>query len=148
MLQRALIVAVPLPDSAGYMTQSDSGGQFELTNLQPGRYIVYATNDENGDRRRGLREAYDSTIVTLDSTTNVALYTFPHDTVPPRPRGATYVDSVTVRLEFTQALDPAAKLDTTDVSVLVLPDSTPVRVRLLGEPVGVAETRPLRPGDG
>lgn len=128
ILQRALIEAVPLPDSAGYMTFSDSGGQFELTNLQPGRYVVYATNDENGDRRRGLREAYDSTIVTLDSSTNVALFTFPHDTVGPRPRSATAVDSIAVRLEFTQALDPATKLDTTHFRVLVLPDSTPVPI--------------------
>ena len=128
VLLHALIEAVPLPDTVGYMTMSDSGGQFNLTNLQPGRYIVYAIADENGDRRRGLREAYDSTIVTLDSSSNVAFYTFPHDTVPPRPRGATYVDSITVRVEFSQALDPTASLDTLRVRVLQLPDSTPVAI--------------------
>jgi hypothetical protein len=106
VLLRALIEAVPLPDSVGYLTMADSGGQFNLTNLQPGRYIVYATADENNDRRRGLREAYDSVEVTLDSSANVALFTFPHDTVPPRPRAATYLDSVSVRVEFSQALDP------------------------------------------
>ena len=126
IMVRALIEAVPLPDSVGYLTLADSGGQFNLPNLQPGRYIVYATADENNDRRRGLREAYDSTIVTLDSTTNVALYAFPHDTNPPRPRGATYVDSTDVRVEFTQALDPTAPFDTTHVRLLELPDSTPV----------------------
>ena len=67
VLLRALIEAVPLPDSVGYLTMADSGGQFNLTNLQPGRYIVYATADENNDRRHGLREAYDSVEVTLDS---------------------------------------------------------------------------------
>ena len=128
VLLHALIEAVPLPDTVGYMTMSDSGGQFNLTNLQPGRYIVYAIADENGDRRRGLREAYDSTIVTVDSSSNVAFYTFPHDTVPPRPRGATYVDSITVRVEFSQALDPTASLDTLRVRVLQLPDSTPVAI--------------------
>ena len=122
----SLIEAVPLPDSAGYLTMADSGGQFNLTNLQPGRYIVYATADENGDRRRGVREAYDSTEVTLDSSSNVALFTFPHDTVPPRPRAATSLDSTTVRVEFTQALDPTASFDTAHVHVLELPDSTPV----------------------
>jgi len=122
----ALIEAVPLPDSAGYLTLADSGGQFNLTNLQPGRYIVYAANDENNDRRRGLREAYDSTIVTLDSTINVALFAFPHDTNPPRPRAATYVDSLDARVEFSQALDPKATFDTSVVHVLELPDSTPV----------------------
>jgi len=128
VLLHALIEAVPLPDTVGYMTMSDSGGQFNLTNLQPGRYIVYAIADENGDRRRGLREAYDSTIVTLDSSSNVAFYTFPHDTVPPRPRGATYVYSITVRVEFSQALDPTASLDTSRVRVLQLPDSSPVAI--------------------
>ena len=128
VLLRALIEAVPLPDSVGYMTMADSGGQFNLTNLQPGRYIVYATADDNNDRRRGLREAYDSVLVTLDSSSNVALFAFPHDTVPPRPRTATYVDSISVRVEFSQALDPAAPLDTTRVRVLELPDSSPVPI--------------------
>jgi hypothetical protein len=127
-MPRALIEAVPLPDSVGYLTLADSGGQFNLENLAPGRYIVYATVDENGDRRRGFREAYDSTIVRLDSSSNVALYTFPHDTIPPRVRSATYADSITARVEFTQALDPTVKLDTTHVRVLALPDSTPVAV--------------------
>jgi len=128
IMVRGLIEAVPLPDTVGYLTLADSGGQFNLTNLAPGKYIVYATADDNGDRRRGAREAYDSTLVTLDSSSNVALFAFPHDTVPPRPRTATFVDSNTVRAEFSQALDPSAPLDTTHVQVLQLPDSTPVRV--------------------
>ncbi|HWC73801.1 MAG TPA: Ig-like domain-containing protein [Gemmatimonadales bacterium] len=125
---KALIEAVPLPDSSGYLTLADSGGQFNLSNLNPGRYIVYAVLDENGDRRRGPREAYDSVVVTLDSSANVALYTFPHDTTPPRLRSATYLDSTTARVEFSQALDPTVKLDTAHVHVLELPDSTPFPV--------------------
>ena len=128
VLLHGLIEAVPLPDTVGYLTVADSGGQFNLENLRPGRYIVYAMADENGDRRRGLREAYDSVEVTLDSSANVALYTFPHDTVPPRTRTATFVDSVTVRVEFSQPLDPTKSLDTTSLHVLELPDSTPVAV--------------------
>jgi len=127
-LLRALIEAVPLPDTVGYLTMADSGGQFNIENLQPGRYIVYATADANNDRRRGLREAYDSVEVTLDSSTNVALYTFTHDTVPPRPRTATFVDSVTIRVDMSEALDPTKSLDSTNLRVLELPDSTPVRI--------------------
>ncbi len=108
IMVRALIEAVPLPDSVGYLTLADSGGQFNLQNLAPGRYIVYATSDDNNDRRRSPREAYDSTLVTLDSSSNVALFAFPHDTLPPRPRTATFIDSITVRAEFSQALDPSA----------------------------------------
>lgn len=128
ILLHALIEAVPLPDSAGYMTYADSGGQFDLENLAPGRYIVYALQDDNGDRRRNNREAYDSVAVTLDSSTNVALYTFPHDTTPPRPRAATNIDSLAIRVEFSQALDPTTSFDTAHVHVLELPDSTPVPV--------------------
>ena len=131
ILLRALIEAVPLPDSVGYLALADSGGQFDIENLQPGRYIVYATADENGDRRRGLREPYDSIEITLDSTSNVALYTFPHDTIPPKPRTATPLDSIAIRVEFSQALDPTVSLDTARVHVLQLPDSTPVAIAQL-----------------
>src|SRR5882762_8807085 len=44
------------------------------------------------------------------------LHSFPtrrsSDLDPPRPRGATYVDSTDARVEFTQALDPTAPFDT------------------------------------
>jgi hypothetical protein len=128
ILPRALIEAVPLPDSIGYLTQTDSGGQFNLESLAPGKYIVYAVNDENGDRRRGLREAYDSTAVTLDSSANVALFAFVHDTNPPRIRTAQLSDSISIRVEFSQPLDPVTPLDTMQTRVLELPDSTPIRV--------------------
>ena len=128
ILPRALIEAVPLPDSVGYLTLADSGGQFDLQGLTPGRYIVYATMDENSDRRRGAREPYDSALVTLDSSSNVALYTFVHDTVPPRLRTATAVDSVSIRLEFSQPLDAAAPVDSTHIHVLQLPDSAAVPI--------------------
>jgi hypothetical protein len=125
---RALIEAVPVPDSVGYLTLADSGGQFNLQGVPPGRYIVYATQDDNGDRRRSPKEAYDSTMVTVDSSTNVALYLFPHDSTPPRPRQATFVDSITVRVDFSQSLDPTQSFDTAHVHVLELPDSTPVPI--------------------
>ena len=122
----ALIEAVPLPDSVGYLTVADSVGRFHLDALPPGRYVVYATADQNNNRRRDRREAYDSAAVTLDSTAGVALFAFVHDTVGPRVRTGTVVDSVTVRLEFSQAL--GAPLDTARVTVLQLPDSTPVTI--------------------
>ena len=128
ILPNALIEAVPLPDSVGYLTLADSGGQFDLAGIAPGRYIVYAVLDENNDRRRGLREPYDSTLITVDSSTNVAMYAFVHDTVPPRLRAATAIDSLHVRLEFTQPLDPEKPLDTARVRMRELPDSTPVPV--------------------
>ena len=122
----ALIEAVPLPDSVAYLTVADSAGRFHLDALPPGRYVVYATGDQNNNRRRDRREAYDSAAVTLDSLAGVTLFTFVHDTTGPRLRTGTVVDSLTVRLEFSQAL--GAPLDTAQVHVLQLPDSTPVIV--------------------
>jgi hypothetical protein len=122
----ALIEAVPLPDSVGFLTFADSSGRFQLDGLSAGRYVVYATADQNTNRRRDRREAYDSALVTLDSSATVTLFTFVHDTAGPRLRAATAVDSTTVRLEFSQALAAGVPLDTARVHVLQLPDSTPV----------------------
>ena len=124
----ALIEAVPLPDSVGYLTVADSGGRFHLDALPTGHYVVYATADQNNNRQRDRREAYDSAAVTLDSVADVTLYAFVHDTTGPRLRGATAVDSLTVRLEFTQALAAGVPIDTGRVRVLQLPDSTPVPI--------------------
>lgn len=124
----ALIEAVPLPDSVGYLTLSDSAGRFHLDALPAGRYVVYATADQNNNRRRDPREAYDSTAVTLDSVASITLFTFVHDTAGPRLRIATALDSLTVRLEFSQALAAGTPLDTGRVRVLQLPDSTPVSI--------------------
>jgi hypothetical protein len=126
VLAGALIEAVPLPDSAGYLTVADSTGRFHLTPLPAGRYLVYATADQNTNRRRDRREPYDSAVVTLDSAATITLFAFVHDTAGPRLRTATAVDSFTVRLEFTQALAAGAPLDSTRVRVLQLPDSAPV----------------------
>jgi len=124
----ALIEAVPLPDSAGYLTQTDSTGRFHFDALGSGRYVVYATLDQNTNRRRDRREAYDSALVTLGSSATLTLFAFVHDTLGPRVRIATAADSISVRVEFSQALAPSAPLDTTRVHVLQLPDSTPVAI--------------------
>jgi len=131
---RALIEAVPLPDSVGYLTLADSSGRFHLDALPTGRYVVYATADQNNNRRRDPREAYDSAAVTLDSVAALTFFTFVHDTAGPRLRGATAIDSLTVRLEFTQALAAGAPLDSGRVRVLQLPDSTPVTIAALFTP--------------
>jgi hypothetical protein len=128
LLAGALIAAVLRPDTVGTLSLADSTGKFRLGGLQPGRYVVYAVADQNTNRRRDPREAFDSTLVTLDSTASVTLFTFVHDTAGPRPRAATATDSITVRLEFSQALDPTKTLDTTRLRVLQLPDSTPVPI--------------------
>ena len=130
----AVVEAVPLPDSVGYVTVADSAGTFHVDALSPGRYVVYATADQNNNRRRDRREAYDSALVTLDSATSVTLFTFVHDTAGPRLRVATALDSITVRLEFSQPLATGAPLDTGRVRVLELPDSGAVAIAAVLDP--------------
>ncbi|HEY3280012.1 MAG TPA: carboxypeptidase-like regulatory domain-containing protein [Gemmatimonadales bacterium] len=128
-LARALIEAIPLPDTVGYLTLADSAGRFALAALRPGRYLVYASADANTNHRRDAREPYDSALVTLDSNATLALFTFVHDSVGPRPRTVTAIDSVTARIDFSQALNPAVTLDTSRIAVRQLPDSSPVALR-------------------
>ncbi len=153
LLVGALIEAVPLSDSAGYRTLADSTGRFHVTPLPAGRYLVYATADQNTNRRRDRREPYDSALVTLDSAATVTLFAFVHDTAGPRLRTATAVDSFTVRLEFTQALAAGAPLDSTRVRVLQLPDSTPVAIGGVLSPrqydsLTAAERKAAKPDSG
>jgi len=125
LLISGAIRAVPAGDtSLAYLTVTDSTGKFRLDAVPPGRYVVYAIQDQNNNRRLDRREAYDSATVTLDTTAAVSLWTFVHDTVGPRARSADAVDSVTFRLTFSQAIDPARLPDTTRLAVLALPDST------------------------
>lgn len=127
-LAKGLIEAVLRPDTVGYLTLTDSVGGFRLDGVPPGRYMVYAVSDQNNDRRLERREAFDSALVTLDSTADVTLWAFVHDSVGPKLRTAEPVDSVTVRLTFTEPLDVTDHVDTARVRLVELPDSTPVRL--------------------
>jgi hypothetical protein len=133
-LAGGLIRAVPLPDTIPYLAVADSTGSFRLDHVPPGRYTVFAVVDQNANRLRDRREAYDSLVVNLDSTAAVVLWSFVHDTTGPRLRQLDPVDSTTARLTFSQPLDPVLRLDSLRVRVLLLPDSTPVRVRGLITP--------------
>ena len=72
--------------------------------------------------------------VTVDSTASVVLWAFVHDTVGPRFRTVEPVDSIALRITFSQPLDPARAPDTAAVHVFALPDTTPVAVRALYRP--------------
>ena len=120
----ALVEAVLLPDSLPYLAQTDSVGGFSLSELPAGTYLVYGILDENGNRRRDPREAFDTSRVTLADTATTELYAFTHDTVGPRLRSAEYVDSLTVRISFDRPVSPAVPVDTSMVHVSLLTDST------------------------
>jgi len=131
ILANGLVRAQLLPDTIAYLAVTDSVGHFRLDAVPPGRYLVYAIVDQNNNRQRDRREAYDSTVVTLDTTASFVLWTFVHDSVGPRVRQVDALDSITARLTFSAPLDPAQPLDSLAVRVLALPDSTPVKIARL-----------------
>src|SRR5439155_414574 len=72
--------------TAAYVTLTDSAGNFRLLGIPPGRYRVWAIQDQNNNRRQDRREPFDTVSVTVDSTANAVLWAFVHDTIGPRVR--------------------------------------------------------------
>jgi hypothetical protein len=130
-LAQAVIRAAPLPDTIAYVTVADSTGSFRLPDVPPGRYLLQAIQDQNGNRRADRREAFDTATVAVDSTASAVLWLFVHDSVGPRVKSVDPADSTALRVTFTQPLDPRRPLDTAQVHVFALPDTTPVPVRAL-----------------
>ena len=129
MARGALIDAILLPDSLHYRALSDSNGAFAFGPLPRGEYLVHGIIDQNRNLRQDFRDHFDSTRVRADSSLIVGiLWAFPHDTVGPRLQTVTALDSLAADLTFNQPLDPYQQLDTTQVRVVLLPDSTPVPV--------------------
>jgi hypothetical protein len=128
---RALVEAVLLPDSLSYRAVADSTGRFRIAPLPAGDYLLLGVVDQNNDRRRQLRESWDSLRVTTGDTVPAHVWAFPRDSAGPRIQAVAPRDSLTATVTFTQYLDPAQRLDTAAVRVLLLPDSTPVAVQSL-----------------
>ena len=120
----ALVQAVLLPDSLPYLALTDSAGNFSLGAMPPGDYLVYGIVDQNNNRKREPREAFDTAHVALSDTGTVELYAFTHDTIGPRLKSADPLDSVTVRLTFDRPVSPGTAVDTANVQVSPLADST------------------------
>ena len=126
----ALVVALLLPDSLPYRGLADSSGRFALGPLPAGEYLVSGVLDQNRNRRADGREAYDTARVrAAEGPAAVGeLWTFVHDTVPPRITGVTVRDSLSAVVELSQPLQPGLRLRPADARVGLLPDSTPVPV--------------------
>ncbi len=125
----ALIEAVHAGDSLVYRTHADSAGKFRLGPIPDGAYVVFGSIDQNRNLQRDARESFDSTAVAAGVSEAGTLWTFQHDTVGPRIQGITVNDSSSAAVTFALPVDPYQRLDSTAVSVRMLPDSTPVAVR-------------------
>ena len=132
MARPALIEAILAPDSQRYRALSDSSGSFSFGPLPQGEYLVYGIIDQARNLRRDIRDHFDSTRVTADSSISVpVLWAFPHDTIGPRLQSVAVTDSMTADLAFNQPLDPYQRFDSSQVRILLLPDSAAITVRSL-----------------
>lgn len=130
----ALVEAFVPPDSIrAYIAVADSNGRFVLEHLPPGRYVVRGVTDRNRNRGIDAGESWDSTSVALGDSSRVELLVFAHDTVGPRIREVAPADSLSVRVTFDKALDPAQRLTTANFSVLGR-DSVPVPIQSVSLP--------------
>ncbi len=121
----ALVEATLLPDSLVYRTVADSTGRFRFGPLPDGEYLVAITVDQDRNRRRGGREAWDTVRTALGNGNVGEVWAFVRDTLPPRATDATRLDSVSIALTLTQPVDPAFRAAEADIVVQALdPDST------------------------
>ncbi|MGH7525725.1 MAG: Ig-like domain-containing protein, partial [Gemmatimonadales bacterium] len=127
-LAEALVVALLLPDSLPYRALADSAGRFSFGPLPAGEYLVSGVQDENRNVRADPREPYDTVRVRRGATRVGEIWTFVHDTTPPRVRDVAVNDSLSATVELTQMLHPRLRLTPAAVSLRLLPDSTPVAV--------------------
>ena len=120
----ALIQALT-PDSLLYLDQADSLGTFAVRPLPPGRYLVRAVIDANGNRDLDRSEAFDTLTVDVPLANPIELRTAPRDTFPPRLATVTASDSVSLRVTFDRPLEPTQQI-TPDMFVLAGDDSVPI----------------------
>ena len=102
-----------------------------MRDIPAGRYRVYAIQDQNSNRQRDDREAFDSVTVTVDTSRSAVFWAFAHDTIGPRLQDAAPADSVTFRMTFSSQINPYLPLDTTRVRLFALPDTTAVPLRAI-----------------
>ena len=124
----ALVEAVLLPDSLPYRAVADSSGHIKLGPLPEGQYLVRGVLDENHNLRFDAREAFDTVRLSPGKTAAGELWAFVHDTTPPRIREVTVIDSTSASIQLSQNLAPGLRIAPNQVTVRILPDSTPIRV--------------------
>jgi hypothetical protein len=108
-------------DSVPYAAVADTGGNFVLPALPVGDYWAYAFRDQNQNAVLDRDfEPHDSGLVLLPDPTTVVrldLWLTSPDSTPPQLVSATATDSLRLRLEFDDLLEPDASLAAASVSV-------------------------------
>jgi Big-like domain-containing protein len=141
----ALVESFVPPDSLHpYIALVDSSGSFAIEHLPPARYTVRAFADLNKNFAIDPGEQWDSLSVSLTDTARTTLLMFAHDTLPPRIREVTAIDSVTLRVGFDRPIDPSQTLSAANFAVSG-PDSVRVPIASAGPPVKDTSPAPATP---
>jgi hypothetical protein len=138
----ALVESFAPPDTLHpFVALVDSTGSFAIEHIPAGRYVLRAYIDRNKNLSVDASEPWDSTGITLTDSVRSTLLIFVHDTVPPRVRDLTVVDSVTVRVAFDKPIDPAQTLGVANFRV-VGPDSAAVPIVSVSLPAPDTTAKP------
>jgi hypothetical protein len=160
---RDIAVQVVGEDSIPYAAVTDTGGNFAFRGLPIGDYWAFAFRDQN--RNRTLErdfEAHDSARVSLSDSSVIAqleLWLTSPDSTAPLLGSIAANDSLNLRLEFDDLLEPDASLEGASVNVVAIGtgDEWPVAEFAVGDlavPVEPEEgvepdsaAREVEPGD-
>jgi hypothetical protein len=124
----ALVESLVPPDTLHpYVALADSNGAFVIEHVPTGAYRVRAYLDRNKNLGVDPSEPWDSVSVSLTDSIRTNLVIFTHDTVAPRIRDVTVVDSLTLRVAFDKPVDPTQTLTVANFAVIA-PDSSPVPI--------------------
>jgi len=142
----ALVESFVSPDSLHpYIALVDSSGVFALEHLPPARYTLRAFMDRNRNFGLDPGEAWDSVSINFADSATATLMIFAHDSVPPRIRDVSAMDSASVRVTFDKPVDPSQTLTAANFAV-IRPDSVPVPIVSAGAaPVDTAKPVLSRP---
>lgn len=124
----AAVELLLLPDSLPYRTQADSNGRFVIAPLPHGSYLARGYMDANRNARLDGREAWDSLPAAPAPNAALVFWLAVRDTLGPRIQEITARDSLLVEIQLSQPFDPFQVIDTSNIRLLLLPDSTPVAV--------------------
>ena len=130
----ALIESFIRPDTIHtYVALADSNGAFALEHLPPARYTVRGYLDSNRNHGLDRGEPWDTVSINLTDSVSTELLVFTHDSLPPRVRDVSAVDSLTLRVTFDRPVDPTQTLTAANFAVIG-PDSVRVPIASAGAP--------------
>jgi len=113
-------VEVVGPDSTVHFTRTGADGLFALRYLPPARYRLRAYEDRNRNGEPDFSEPQGGLPIALPSNADTSITSFSvllPDSTPATLLRAEVVDSVSIRLEFDDYLDPAENVSLVGVGV-------------------------------